>query len=323
LSRRYDLVYVHNMPDVLVVAGLIPKLFGAKIVLDLHDPMPELMRSIFGLSEDALSVSLLKFLEKWSMRLADSVVTVNEACAKVFASRSCPAEKITVVMNTPDESIFRFRERAPSGNGRRGFVLMYHGSLVERNGLGLAVEALGRLNGSIPNLEFRVYGNKQDGYLERVMDSVRERGLEDVVHLLGLKSAEEIADAIVECDIGIIPNQRNTFTDLNTPTRILEYLSMGKPAIAPRSAGICDYFDETSLIMFEPGDAGELAEKILHAYRNPEETAAIASRGRAVYRAHTWQEERMRLIALVTRLVGGRGAGSAGKAAEGYRKESE
>src|SRR5688572_22525848 len=59
LSRRYDLVYVHNMPDFLAFSGVIPKLFGAKVILDLHDPMPELMRTIFGLSEDAAAVRLL------------------------------------------------------------------------------------------------------------------------------------------------------------------------------------------------------------------------------------------------------------------------
>ena len=48
LRKRYDLVYVHNMPDVLVACALIPKLLGAKVILDQHDPMPELMQTIFN-----------------------------------------------------------------------------------------------------------------------------------------------------------------------------------------------------------------------------------------------------------------------------------
>src|SRR5207247_528838 len=71
LSRRYDLVYVNNMPDFLVLSGFIPKLFGAKIVLDIHDPMPELMMTIFNLPPQARGVSLLKLEEKWSIRFAD------------------------------------------------------------------------------------------------------------------------------------------------------------------------------------------------------------------------------------------------------------
>ena len=48
LRRRYDLMYMNNMPDVLVASALLPKLLGAKVILDQHDPMPELMTTIFG-----------------------------------------------------------------------------------------------------------------------------------------------------------------------------------------------------------------------------------------------------------------------------------
>src|SRR5208283_4276783 len=58
LKRRYDLVYVHNMPDILVLSSLVPKALGAKVVLDQHDPMPELMMTIFDLDETSLSVRL-------------------------------------------------------------------------------------------------------------------------------------------------------------------------------------------------------------------------------------------------------------------------
>src|SRR5271165_41692 len=111
-KRRYDLVHVHNMPDVLVFSALIPKLFGAKVILDLHDPMPELMMTIFGLHEESYSVRLLKKFEAWSIWFADAVLTTNEAFRKLFL-RCCPPQKISVIMNSPDEEIFRYRE--PSG----------------------------------------------------------------------------------------------------------------------------------------------------------------------------------------------------------------
>jgi hypothetical protein len=43
LTWRYNLVHVHNMPDVLVFEAFIPRVCGARVILDLHDPMPELM----------------------------------------------------------------------------------------------------------------------------------------------------------------------------------------------------------------------------------------------------------------------------------------
>jgi len=49
--RGYRLIHVHNMPDVLLFSALVPRLLGAKILLDLHDPTPEVFRVIYGLNE--------------------------------------------------------------------------------------------------------------------------------------------------------------------------------------------------------------------------------------------------------------------------------
>ena len=138
---------------------------------------------------------------------------------------------------------------------------MYHGSLVERHGLDLAVMALRKIRESFPSVELRIYG-RSTPFLERVMDSVRKSELREVVRYLGPKKLEQIVEAICECDVGIIPNRRSIFTELNTPTRIFEYLSQGKPVIAPRAPGILDYFGPQELVFFELGDADDLAAKI-------------------------------------------------------------
>ena len=99
LKHHHDLIHVHNMPDFLVFSAIITKLRGSRVILDLHDPMPELMRSIFGIDESSRTIRLLKKIEKISLNYADRIITVNEACRKIFAARSCPREKIEVVMN--------------------------------------------------------------------------------------------------------------------------------------------------------------------------------------------------------------------------------
>jgi glycosyltransferase involved in cell wall biosynthesis len=307
LTRRYDVVYVHNMPDVLVLSALVPKALGAKVILDLHDPMPELMMSIFALPQDSLPVRMLKRLETWSMRLADLVLTVNVACKRLFVARGGGEDKIQVVMNAPDHRIFGFRPPAPAParpEGHKPFVIMYHGSLVERNGLHLAVDALARLRESVPSAQLRIYGPATP-FLDTVMASVRARGLSDAVQYLGLIRLEDIVEAIAQCDVGIIPNQRSIFTELNTPTRVFEYLAVGKPVIAPRAAGIQDYFDEDSLVFFELGDAEDLARKIEYVFHHPREALEVVRRGQEVYRAHAWREEKRTLLTLTAGLLRG------------------
>jgi glycosyltransferase involved in cell wall biosynthesis len=301
---RYDLVYVHNMPDILVLSALLPKIFGAKVILDQHDPMPELMRTIFNMEENSLGVRVIRRLERWSIARADLVITVNVACKRIFSARSCDAEKIGVVMNSPDGDIFPYRavRSYPARTSGQPVVFMYHGSLVERNGLDLAVDALARLHKTIPAAELWVYG-RSTPYLEQVMNKVHSLGLESRVRYLGAKRLEELVHKIEVCDVGIIPNQRNTFTDINTPTRIFEYLALGKPVIAPCTLGIQDYFVPESLLFFEPGNSEDLARKMEYAATHPIETIAIAERGQQIYLAHTWQQEKETLVNLVAGLL--------------------
>jgi glycosyltransferase involved in cell wall biosynthesis len=308
LKDRYDLIYVHNMPDVLVVSSVIPRVFGAKVILDQHDPMPELMMTIFNVDESSWGVRLLTWLEKWSLSRVDLVLTVNIACKRLFGSRSCPPHKIAIVMNSPDAAIFPFRPArshlSPQRDRTRPFAIMYHGSLVERNGVDLAVDALVHLRETIPTAELRIYG-RSTPYLKQVMDKVQRLDMANCVRYLGPKRLEQLAHEIEMCDVGVIPNHRNAFTDINTPTRIFEYLAMGKPVIAPSTPGILDYFGPESLFFFESGNARALAQKVEEVYSHPAVAARTAERGQQVYLAHAWQEERQTLVNLVSGLLDG------------------
>jgi glycosyltransferase involved in cell wall biosynthesis len=306
LARRYDLVYVHNMPDILVASALAPKALGAKVVLDLHDPMPELMKTIFQVPEDSKSVELLKKFEKWSIARADLVITVNVTCKRIFSSRSCRSEKIVVVMNSPDGQIFPFRpmrsEVATEETCQKPFVIMYHGSLVERNGLHLAIDALARIRRAIPTAELRVFGTRTS-FQDRMMEFAQEKKVQDIVHFLGPRRLEDLVNEIGSCSLGVIPNERNAFTDINTPTRIFEYLALGKPVIAPSTTGIRDYFHQDSLLFFESGNSGDLAEQIEYAFLHPGEVQEIVKRAQQVFLEHTWDRERETLVGRVSELL--------------------
>ena len=302
--HRYDLVYIHNMPDILVLSSIVPKMLGAKVILDQHDPMPELMMSIFGLDNDSRSVRLLGWLEKKSMALADFVITVNIACKRLFGSRSCPPEKIGVVMNAPDGEIFQFRavRSYPTRITGEPFVIMYHGSLVERNGLDLAICALSLTRAKIPDVEFRIYGKKTP-FLDYCLKQAVNKGVQECVHYLGPRSLEEVVQEVKRCDLGIIPNPRNAFTEINTPTRIFEYLALGKPVIAPRTSGIQDYFGVDLLLYFETGSPKDLAAKIEYAYCHYSDLVSTAEQGQQVYLDHAWPQEEKILITIIKRLL--------------------
>jgi glycosyltransferase involved in cell wall biosynthesis len=308
LRRRYHLVYVHNMPDVLVFSALVPKVFGAKVILDQHDPMPELMTTIFKLREDSFPIRIVKLFERWSIAFADRLITVNKACKKLFSARGCPPDKIAVVMNSPDDSIFPYRSASSdAGNTpRQRFEIMYHGSLVERNGLSLALDAMVIVRKTLPSAELHVFGSHTH-YLEAVLKKAERLDLQESVKYFGPKRLEDLVTEIQKCDLGVIPNERNAFSEINTPTRIFEYLTLGKPVIAPRTSGIQDYFGSDSLFFFTAGDAEELAYQILSVYSDPTHALDVTERGQAVCRQHNWRAERQRLVGVAAGLINGEG----------------
>jgi glycosyltransferase involved in cell wall biosynthesis len=306
IFRRYDFVHVHNMPDILVFGATVAKLLGAKVVLDLHDPMPELMMSIYNLGAESCFVRLLKQFEKLSISFAHLILTPNKAFQELFISRGCPPGKIRIIMNSPESDIFdpsKYGSLTPANpNGDRPFKIMYHGLIAERHGLDTALEAIAKLRPMIPRLEFGIFGDRTP-YMNKVEARVQNLGLQSCVRYHGYRPQTEIAKSIFAIDLGVIPNRRGPFTEINVPTRIFEYLAMGKPVVVPNTRGIRDYFGADSALFFEPGNAQSLAGTILDVYHHPEKVDLIVARGRAVYEAHRWELHRAQFLERISALL--------------------
>jgi glycosyltransferase involved in cell wall biosynthesis len=319
LKKRYKIVHVHNMPDFLVFSGWFPRLRGAKIILDLHDPMPELFRSIYGLRKNHFLVHWLEKMEKNSIAFADLVITPNLAFKELFTSRSCPPEKIQTVMNSPEAGIFSPHNESnivplndPSlarnvRTGVKGFTLMYHGLIVERHGLDLAVQAIAKLQPKISGIKLHLYGEPTE-YLQKILALAEILNIKDSICFHGFKTLDEIAHDISQADLGIVPNRLSVFTQINFPTRIFEYLAMNKPVIVPCTRGIRDYFNDEEILFFEPDNAAALAAKIEWAYQNPSELQRLVENGRRVYEKNRWELQQEKFLEMVGDMVNLRAA---------------
>ena len=70
----------------------------------------------------------------------------------------------------------------------------------------------------------------------------------------------EIPGELERAQIGVVPTLRDEFTEHLLPVKLLEYLHMGLPAIAPRLPVIQRYFSDDEVRYFEPGSEADLAE---------------------------------------------------------------
>lgn len=207
-------------------------------------------------------------------------------------------------MNSPDEKIFNKENPGTDTepDNINSFIVMCHGFIAERNGLGTALEAINIVRDKITGIIFNIYG--EGDFMDQFLNRVEELNLKDIVKYHGVVPLEIIAEKIKSINIGIVPNNKTPFTDINLPTRIFEYLSMGKPVIAPRTRGILDYFSDDSIFFFEPGNMESLAEKIIESHDNPEYTQSVLNRGISVFQKYRWEIEKKHYVDLVKKLIG-------------------
>ena len=131
-ESKIAVVHVHNMPDILVLAAIVPRICGSKLVLDVHDPMPELFMTWHNCGPNKLIVRMLRLQEKISCRLADWVISVNESMRENLRAKGVKDKKIFIVHNFPDVKLFPMRDAAASWpRSRSELVLLYCGTVTE------------------------------------------------------------------------------------------------------------------------------------------------------------------------------------------------
>lgn len=302
---RLDVVHIHNMPDILVLAGIIPRLGGSKLVLDVHDPMPELYTSK-NHGEHSLVVRLLALQEKLSCWLADRVVSVNETMRENLRSKGVADDKIFIVHNFPDQSHFQVCDIPESWpRNRDRLVLLYCGTITEHYDLGLAVKAMAKLKGEVPiQLKIMGDGNK----LAEVLELASQLGVRDAIELVGRVPIEKVAEEMRKADAGISCHKAGIFGDLYFSTKIVEYLSQGLPVLSPRTYTINKYLSDDCLFYFEPGNDAALADAIRFVWHNPAEVLRRLTQAREPLSRLSWQAEKGKFLDFYAELLDGRTA---------------
>lgn len=298
----FQVVHIHNMPDLLVLAGLIPKWMGAKLLLDIHDPMPELYSLKTSIMQNYWIVKFLKWEEKFSCRLAHYVISVNNAMYKNLRYKGIPSKKIFILHNFPDTKYLPVKydiNRWP--RHREGFVLLYAGTVTEHYRLDIAIRALALVIKDIPCIKLRIFGDGNE--LNSVLKLADNLGIIRYVEYLKPVDFDKVKDIMVDADVGITSHQGGIFGDIYFATKILEYLSQGLPVISSRTKTILNYIPEDALFYFEPENVSDMAKQIIQIWNNPELVSWKMENAKRILDKYTWQVEKQKLINLYQELL--------------------
>jgi glycosyltransferase involved in cell wall biosynthesis len=252
--------------------------------------------------DKASMIPLLERFERLNLEAAARIFVVSEVERRNLLRAGIADEKIVVNPNGVDTEKFRpgvggaavRRElRVADDETLAGFVGTFgpwHGALTLAEAITLVPDDSA--------VRFLLVGSgRLRDDVERV---IRTAGKQAQVILAGQVEHDRVPALLDACDILLSPHV--PFEDgsefFGSPTKLFEYMAMGKGIIASRLGQIGDVLvNEETALLIEPGNARELSEAILRLSQSSElrESLGAAARRAAVER-HTWKHNAARVL---------------------------
>lgn len=297
----YDILHVHNMPDFLVYAALLPRMTGARVILDIHDIVPEFYTSKFGIESRTFTRGLLEFAERCSAQVADHVIISNHLWLKKYAARTGTEDRCSVFINNVNARLFAPRHREGPKDRK---VIIFPGGLQWHQGLDIALRAFAKVSETLPDTDFHIYG---DGNMKpSLMALASELKLDDRVRFFDPINVKDVARLMAEADLGIVPKRADSFGNEAYSTKIMEFMSVGVPVVVSSTKIDRFYFNGSVVRFFESGNVSALADAIVGVMTDDPLRQSLIKNGLAYADANSWTRRHRDYLEIVDNLAAGR-----------------
>ena len=93
-ERRFGVVQIHNPPDFLMAAAVVPRLRGARVVFDIHDLSPELFLSRLARRRGASTIArVLRWVESAAVSMSDAAIPDHRSPGTSRTGCGCPCDR--------------------------------------------------------------------------------------------------------------------------------------------------------------------------------------------------------------------------------------
>lgn len=296
--QHYDLLHIHNMPDFLVFAAWHPRLTGARIILDIHDIVPEFYTSKFSGGNESFTASVLKFIERISAHFAHYVIVSNHLWLEKYQARTGSEGKSSVFINNVDSRVFQPQPRTRR-DGR--LIVIFPGGLQWHQGLDIALRAFKEVGTQLPHAEFHIYG---DGNMKPSLQVLaKELGLNGSVKFFDPVGVRQVSRLMADADLGVVPKRADSFGNEAYSTKIMEFMSCGIPVVVSKTKIDQFYFNDSVVRFFESGNDRALATAMLEVLRDGELRQQMVRNASAYADEHSWKRRKGDYLAIVDDLV--------------------
>ncbi len=165
------------------------------------------------------------------------------------------------------------------------YCVGYSGAPYMKDGLNDLLKAISILNARGHNVSLLIVGDATFGksLIPSLKMECKRLGVEDLVSFTGLVSSDEVKRYLSQCSVLAITRPDTAQTKAGFPTKLGEYMALGKPVLATKFGDIEKYFkDKDNIILAECDDPGSIADKLEWMICNTIETRNIALNGHKV-----------------------------------------
>ncbi len=286
-ARHFDLVLgTSPPPSVSIPAIIAARLSGKPFVLDLRDLWPESAVQNRRI-KNRLLIRLVEGLEAWMYRSAKLITVVTEGKRQRLIERGIPEEKLHVISNGVDISLFDEEANCPLPTelerllSENAFSFTYAGVFNPAQGLDVILDAAGRLRATHPELYARSAfiligdGSKRSRLEERV-----RRGNLDRVHFVGVQPRSTVLGVISRSFANLVTLKKRGDTH-TVPSKIYEALASGRPTLVSAAGEPVDIITKAGGGLASPPENVEaLVANMIRYMERPEMAAEDGRRGR-------------------------------------------
>ena len=248
------------------------------------------------------SLALLERYEQLNLRAAARIFVVSEVERRNLEARGVAAEKVILNPNAVDVQKFRpfvggAGIRDILGVTETNLLAGFVGTFGPWHGVVELAKAIKTIPPRVP-LQFLFVGSGSlHGEVERLLQAERESGR---VIFTGTVEHDSVPMYLDACDILVAPHVplADGSDFFGSPTKIFEYMAMGKAIVASRLGQIGEVLsDNETALLVTPGDVNGLAAAIERFVNSDELRVRLGENARkTAVQEHTWTHNAQRVL---------------------------
>ena len=307
-ENAIDVLHIHDIR----IAGAVfssNKKHQLKIVLDLHDNIPDNMKFYPHLQKFPgkyiISPKKWKKKEKEFILKSDKIITVSPNFAKqILENNNLQPDKMVLVPNTVRQSFYKeaiYSEVIKKKYSNK-FVVLYLGDTNIRRGLLTAIRASELLSKKIVNFKLVIVGRNTTDHI--LIEEVKRLHLESYVDFEGWKDVSLFPSYILASNVCISPLYRSIQHDVAYANKIFQYMSFGKPILVSNAIAQKEIVESAkSGLVHEEKNEEDFYSKVIELYQNKEKAEELGNNGKEfIEKKFSWEITSKALVKLYNEL---------------------